>query len=1252
MLGHTSEPESQEARDLNQTQFAQPALFTIEYALTRFWQSLGVNPDAIIGHSMGEYVAACLAGVLSLDDALRLLAFRARLVSELPAGAMLAVVLPEKELLPLLQQELSISLINGPELCVVAGPVAAMADFEKTLNERGILFRHVRNSHAFHSKMLDPIRKPFEKEVSRVRLSAPTIPYISNVTGTWITAKQATDPAYWSMHATRTARFSDALHQLWQLDNPILLEAGPGRTLITLALQHPAKKRETKTVAISSLRHHYENGSDVDFLWNSVGTLWQSGVSIQWENLYPGQQGRRIPLPTYPFERQHYWLEPARIPEASPRSEGSTRKRPNPSEWFYVPSWKRLLPKGTGVHDALLHAAKGRKWLFFADDCGFATELIQRLKSTGHDIVSVTAGRSFQQGDLRSFTIDPSNVQHYERLIHALRVNATLPDHIVHAWSVTTQNPESSAEGFRRAQESGFYSLLFLASALATHNVVHEIQLLALSSNIQDVCGSEILSPEKSTLLGPCMVLRQEYPNIHTRSIDVDLPERANDYHSAVELVLGEFFDSDPGMFVAYRNGQRWVQTYEPVTLDHPTPGGSPFRKGGTYLITGGLGKVGIEISEYLAKNYQAKLVLVGRSSLLTKEIRKTGLTSHAGDVVREKLRAIERIEQLGGEVLYVAANVADRSDMRRVIEQAHARFGVIRGVIHSAGIVRDGVFVETAESTFEKCDPQFQAKAQSLPVLKELLDGEPLDFFLLMSSLASVLGGLGQAAYASANIYMDTFARKHSRPSTVRWLSVNWDLWRGNDNATIRSGLGTKDAGGYISNSAIAQYRELGMMEGEATSVMETALAAQNASQLVVSTGDLGARINKWIKLDSQNYGDASPAATPSQPVASPADADGRVLAQPAHHTGQAGEPETFENSTETALASLWEDVLGVEAIGPTQNFFELGGHSLLLIRLLGKIENRFHRRLRIANVFEAPTVRQLAAVICAEEAPPEVGELIPIQHLGTRDPLFIVGGGPLFRPLAQQLGLDQPLFSLLPHADVSKLTTPYQLSELADQLVSKLIFHCPRGPYHIGGWCLGGVLAFEVARQLIAQGREVGLLVLFDTPTPSFFAMPPGKERWRYLYQLTLHHFSQLTGRRKGLLAYTYERLRGVLQKVRDMNLETGFPLEELDQVLFAAARNYRAEPVPAPTVLFLAKDRPKGRYWDVQFDWTKFISGTLDVREVPGDHRSMFTNPHVEILAAELDKNLGEGLRSSNGQIWREAKPFVGLSMYPGA
>src|SRR5438046_1963034 len=342
MLGRTTAAaEDQDARTLNQTLFAQPALFTIEYAMTRLWQSLGITPDAIVGHSMGEYVAACLAGVLSLEDAVRLIASRARLVHALPQGAMLAVTLPEQELLPLLTEELSISLINGPCLCVVAGPAAAIREFERMLNAKSIICRPVQNAHAFHSRMLDPIVQAFEEEVGKVRLGEPTIPYISNVTGTWITRREATTPSYWATHGTRTARFSDALHELWQFKNPILLEAGPGRTLGVLAMQHPDRRDGGDPVVVSSIRHHYENQSDVEFLWHGIARLWLSGAELTWDNVPSGGQRRRVALPTYPFERQAHWLEPLRVAPDAPPTDVTVHKNPNRSEWLYVRSEER-----------------------------------------------------------------------------------------------------------------------------------------------------------------------------------------------------------------------------------------------------------------------------------------------------------------------------------------------------------------------------------------------------------------------------------------------------------------------------------------------------------------------------------------------------------------------------------------------------------------------------------------------------------------------------------------------------------------------------------------------------------------------------------------------------------------------------------------------------------------------------------------------------------------------------------------------
>jgi acyl transferase domain-containing protein/acyl carrier protein len=938
MLGQGGDAsEDEDARNLNRTLFAQPALFTIEYALARLWQSLGIKPDAIVGHSMGEYVAACLAGVLSLEDALGLIATRAKLVNELPQGAMLAVTLPEPELRAMLPAELSISLINGPSLCVVAGPVAAIARFEETLNGKEIISRRVQNAHAFHSRMLDPIVQALEDEARKVRLNEPAIPYISNVTGTWITRAEATDPAYWARHANHTARFNDALRALWRFENPILLEAGPGRTLGVLALQHPDRRRAGDPVAIASIGHHYEIRPDGECLWEAIGRLWLSGVAIRWENAHPDAR-RRVPLPSYPFERQNYWLEPVRVLDAIPDTPDLIRKNPDPSQWLYLPSWKRMLPRTAGTEHMLLRLGEPRKWLVYADNCGLASVLIARLRSAGHEVVCVRAGGVFWQADARTFTIDPARYHDYESLFRALQANACLPDRIVHAWSVSHPvHDRPSGDAFTRAQVRGFYSLLYTARALAAHNVGNEIDLYALSNEVHDVCGTEVVCPDKATLLGPCIVIRQEYPNIRVRSIDLDISTGDGGHEAAAGLVLGELVDRDAGPFVAHRHGQRWVQSFEHVVLDPPDPTAAPFRKGGVYLITGGLGAVGIAISEYLAGRYGAKLVLVGRSSLPPRESWDAWRRGHRNeDAVCRKIRALERIEQLGADVSYASANVADADSMRRVIEQAYQRFGVLHGVIHGAGLVGDDGFLEIKNTSPEGCDGHFESKARGVRALEAALEGKPLDFCLLISSLASVLGGIGQAAYAGANAFMDAFARTHNRSHPVPWLSVNWDVWRVGDRAAAAVGPG-------------ATLKGLGMSADEAAAVMEIALTARAAGQLVVSTGDLAARIDQWVKLESLNAGRRAAAASPVQST--------QDLRPGGLSAGDAPRDEL-----ERRVCRAWQDALGIDDIGINDDFSRLGGHSLIAIGIVAELRKAFQIDLPVRALFDAPTVAGLA--------------------------------------------------------------------------------------------------------------------------------------------------------------------------------------------------------------------------------------------------------------------------------------------------
>jgi amino acid adenylation domain-containing protein len=298
-------------QQLNQIAIAQVALFVIEYALAQLWMSWGIYPQAMIGHSIGEYVAACLAEVFSLEEALSLVAARGQMMQQLPRGMMLALSLSELEVQPFLTKGISLAAVNGPSRCVVSGLTEMVEALQNRLSKQGVECRRLQTSHAFHSEMTIPILTTFTERVKQVELKPPKIPYVSNVTGNWITREETTDPNYWAKHLRQTVRFADGLQQLLKNSAHILLEIGPGRTLSTLVKQHPDKM--TEQTVLTSLRHPQDHRSDVAFLLNSLGKLWLLGGKVDWSGFYAHQHRYRLPLPTYPFECQRYWIDPPHL---------------------------------------------------------------------------------------------------------------------------------------------------------------------------------------------------------------------------------------------------------------------------------------------------------------------------------------------------------------------------------------------------------------------------------------------------------------------------------------------------------------------------------------------------------------------------------------------------------------------------------------------------------------------------------------------------------------------------------------------------------------------------------------------------------------------------------------------------------------------------------------------------------------------------------------------------------------------------
>lgn len=911
--------EQAASAQLQQTHLTQPALFVIEYALAKLWMSWGIKPQAMIGHSIGEYVAACLAGVFSLEDALTLVVNRAKLMQELPTGAMLAVTLPESEITPLLNDRLSLAAINTSSLCVVSGLSEAIAILQNQLTKIGVDSRPLHTSHAFHSAMMQPICAAFTQQVAKIPLHAPQIPYISNVTGTWITPYEATDPSYWGKHLLQTVLFAQGVAELMQQSDRVFLEVGPGRMLSTFIEQQ--REKDTNITVLPSLRHPKDQSSDVAFLQNTLGQLWLAGVEIDWSSLYVDERRQRLSLPTYPFERQRYWIDAPNSAELASFRSALPNKKQDITKWLYIPSWKRTIPP-------IRRPSSPGCTVVFSDECGLGLAIVKQLEFDSQTVIIVKPGSEFNQISDRLYTIQPGNRQDYDTLLQELHDQQLQPQQIVHLWSVT----ENYQPEFDKAQETGFYSLLFLAQALAKKNFINELAITVVSNHGQQVTGIDMVCPEKATILGPVKVIPQEYSHITCRSIDIVIPDLAQD--KLAEKIVAELTADTLEKAIAYRGDRRFVQTFEPVAWDESTPVTPKFKEGGVYLITGGLGKISLLLAENLAKTVQSNLVLIGRSAFPDRDSWEQWLATHDdSDSISQKIQNLLEIETLGAKLLIINADVSDPEHMQQAIALVEEKFGTINGVIHAAAITN--AFATIQQISKEDCKQQFQPKIQGLLVLEKILQNKNIDFCILLSSLSSVLGGLGFVAYSSANIFLDIFVQKYQPSNSIPWISINWDGWQFESQPKV---------------SASGNLAELAMTPSEGIQVWERILSRCDVNQWIVSTGDLQARIDQWIQL--KLLGDKKSLKSTSSVSHHPRPNLRNTYIAPS-------------NEVEETIVKIWQDLLGIKPIGIEDNFFELGGNSLTAIQIISRLREIYLIDLPVNSFFETPRIIDLVTTI-----------------------------------------------------------------------------------------------------------------------------------------------------------------------------------------------------------------------------------------------------------------------------------------------
>jgi acyl transferase domain-containing protein/acyl carrier protein len=931
---------------LNQTHLTQPAIFVIEYALAKLWMRWGVHPSAMIGHSIGEYVAACLAGVFTLEDALMLVAERGRLMQDAPTGAMLAVSLSERDVSALLCDELSLAAVNAPSLCVVSGTIEAVADLERKLTARDVVCRRLHTSHALHSAMMERVAGPFAAKLREVRTSKPLIPIISTVTGTWMTETEASDANYWTRQLRQTVRFAEGIAEILKEPERVLLEIGPGQTLSALVKQQGNGAGER--LALSSLRHPRDSQSDVSYILNTLARLWVAGVEIDWSNFHSRESSpMRIPLPTYPFERQRYWIDPPDSSGANTAQPDALGRAHKVEEYFYVPSWRRSVwPLSRGTETL---TADDSCWIVFSDPCGLGGQVVRKLESEGRFVINVMASEQFDKLGERVFALNPHHRGNYESLMKEIRALGKTPAKILHLWSVTPDVvTPSNFDWYTETQDRGFYSLIHLAQVLGEHGLTEEAQIAVVVNHMQEVVGDESLMPEKATVLGPCKVIPQEYPFIKCRVVDISLPQPGTALEEQLVQNLTAEFDASPSeTVVAYRGTHRWTQSFEPFSVPDAQNNLSPLpprlRERGVYLLTGGMSEIDLALAGYLAEAAQARLVLLADASFPERDAWPEWLASHdAGDAASRRIMALRLLEDAGAEVLLLTAELASREQVLKMVARARESFGEINGVIHSASVAGGGMI---QLKTKEMAEAVLAPKVAGALNLQAALAGESLDFFVLFSTSLALTGVFGQVDYCAANAFLDHFAHANTAQRglftvSIDWHVPQWETWQEALMASVPE-----------FQAQFAAAREAyGIKLSEGVEAFQRILATSQP-QVVVSTQNFRAFMEEQEAAQGASLLDQLGTTPAARLTHERSETDADYVAP--------------GSELEQSVAAIWEELFGLQRVGLRDNFFELGGNSLLAIQLVSRARKDFQIELALNSLFEAPTVEGLAAAI-----------------------------------------------------------------------------------------------------------------------------------------------------------------------------------------------------------------------------------------------------------------------------------------------
>ncbi len=947
---------------LDNTAYTQPAIFALEYALYELWKSWGIIPDIVMGHSLGEYAAACAAGIMTWEEGLRIVAQRAKLMQTLPQDGTMVAVFAEaaqiKEALAKQVSEVVIAAVNGKQHFVLSGRKAEVEAVVAILERQGIKTKFLKVSHGFHSPLMEPMLAEFSQILTKFTFAAPKIDIVSNLTGEIATA-DITTPAYWCRQILEPVQFAAGMESLRQQGCSLFIEIGANPTLVGMGIRCLP---ENTYGWLPSLRQGQE---DWRSLLTSIKTLYLQGISVDWagfERDYPRQ--KLTQLPNYPFERSRYWLETAenlasassslidsqQIPILDILSKGETEKLAqllsitqqvteksnSPMDVLEnlvkVYQWQLQIAPVQNLlyqiewqpkpHSQTINSLKPENWLIFADKQGMGQAIAQQLQKQGHHCHLVYAGDTYEKINSLTSYINPKHDGDYKQLLQDVSITK-----ILYLWSLEAEFTHLiSPSAIQKIQQHICGSLLYLVQSLAKfgHTLPPSLWIVTRGAIAS---GQELSNLVQAPLQGLGKVIALEHNRLWGGMIDLS----PNTYNNEVEMLLQAIQTADGEDQIVIRE----EQCYVPRLISYQPQKGliQKFNSNSTYLITGGLGALGLQIAEWFVQQGVRHLVLVNRS-----------LASQQTQIILDKLR------QKGVTVKVAQADVSSPVAIAGVLEDIKANMPPLRGIIHAAGILDDGILIEQNWQRFWQV---LEPKVAGAWNLHQLTQDIQLDFFVCFSSIAALLGSLGQANYAAANAFVDALAHYRQKLG-LPGLSINWGPF---------SGIGMAAT---VDNYYQTRWQEQGinpLNPEQAMQILEL-LFKQDKPQVGVFQVDWSIfSQDRRVEVQRPILAELIiPSKLQANEIESnSATSDLLNQLQLADHRDHYEILVTYLQKQVHQILKLPSSQLPE----PQQGFFDMGIDSLMAIELKNLLESHLHISLPTTLILEFPTIHELAAYL-----------------------------------------------------------------------------------------------------------------------------------------------------------------------------------------------------------------------------------------------------------------------------------------------